>query len=80
MSGINNSTRPIILIGTDDRHDLIEEMQKKLSLVLLNEVQAEYNPQKYFTDGAPNMKLKESVRGKHVYVITDPNSNDANAA
>lgn len=80
MWGINNSTRPIILIGTDDRHDLIEDMQKKLSLVLLNEVQAEYNPQKYFTDKAPNIKLIESLRGKHVYVITDPNSNDANAA
>lgn len=78
MWSINNSTRPIILIGTDDRRDLIEAMQKKLSIALLNEVQAEYNPQKYFTDGAPNMKLLESLRGKHVYVITDPNSNEAN--
>lgn len=80
MPGIDSVTRPIILIWTDDRSELIIAIKEKLSLLLKNEVQAECNPQKYFTDGAPDMKIEESIRGKHVYVITDPNSNDANGA
>jgi len=75
-----NIPRPIIIIGTDDRKELIVAIQQKLSLVLLNEVQIELNPQKYFTDKSPNLEIKESIRWKHVYIITDPHSNDANAA
>lgn len=75
---IDSINRPIILIGTEDRRELIQDIQRNLSLVLVNDIEIELKPHKYFTDGAPNTYLEQSVRGKHVYIVSDPNSDSIN--
>lgn len=73
--------RPIILIWTSDREALITDIKSKLQILLGEQrVEAEILPYTFFKDGSPDMKLEESVRGKHVYIVSDVYSDAANQA
>jgi ribose-phosphate pyrophosphokinase len=71
--------RPIILIWTSDREALITDIKSKLQILLGEQrIEAEIVTYDYFTDDSPNKSIEPSVRGKHVYILSDVYSDDVN--
>ncbi len=64
--------RPILLLWTPDRKELIEKVQKKLQVLLTSQpIETELHEYKFFADWSPNIAVESSVRGKHVYILSD---------
>lgn len=61
------------LIGTSETNNLTESLQKLISQSLSETIDSEIVSYDSFKNWETKVQLKESVRGKHVYVIADPN-------
>lgn len=71
--------RPIMLIGTEDRKALIQDIQQQLQVLLEpQDIESQILDYTYFKDGSPDILLPESVRGKHVYIVSDVYSDAPN--
>jgi ribose-phosphate pyrophosphokinase len=74
-----NTPRPIHFIVTEDRVELVNAIKEKLQILLWDRpVESQVLPYKYFKDSSPNEEFPESVRWKHVYIISDVFSNAEN--
>ncbi len=66
------SLRPIKLIWTTDRALLVQDIKERLQVLLAPQpIESELLDYNFFKDTSPDMEVKLSVRGKHVYVISD---------
>lgn len=65
----------LIFIATPDTSDRVEKIQKSLTEILSEEVEMQTVPFSKFANTAWNVMIPESVRGKHVYVYADVESN-----
>ena len=72
MNTLNNN---IIIIGTDDRKDLVGSVRSKLSLLLWYEIKSEIISYDFFANGECKLEIINTVRWHHVYLISDINSN-----
>lgn len=74
-----NTPRPIHFIVTEDRVELVNAIKEKLQILLWDHpIESQVLPYAYFKDKTPNDQLNESVRGKHVYILSDIYSDAAN--
>jgi phosphoribosylpyrophosphate synthetase len=65
----------LMFVATPDTADRVKHIQTNLTTILSEEVEMQVLPFNKFANTAWNVMLTESVRGKHVYIYADVESN-----
>lgn len=74
---MNIVQRPITIIATEDRAELLVSLQSKLSQLLWSSdmaIQTQSVPYTFFANGECKIELLNTVRWHHVFVLSDVNS------
>ncbi len=73
MDTIQKISHQLVLLWLQSRKQLVEDIASQLEALIHEPVLQELNTEKYFTDGAPNPQIVQTIRWKSVYIFSDPN-------